>query len=266
MDNLSRIESALRDLRSSVDGLRTEHRRLIYALAAPLGSHRVSQLKGLLDAAITIVGGSRFVRPVGRLRAGWPHGHCGILLFRRVGRDSGLIITAAHCGPSGGSSLPTTVALPVTNVADLAGAQIINGVFDEYPGYLRGGTHDIAVITLSGNSTVAPVALAATAEIQQATEVTLAGFGDTDVNGTTGWGVKRFVTVPIDFLQGGVSDQPGNSVANLDFDKSLEFVVGAASTGACFGQQRRTRLHYGRRSPQSGGDRVAVTANSVAGL
>lgn len=145
-----------------------------------------------------------------------------------------LVLTAAHCGPPV-STLPTQVALDLRNLKDVDASKIRNGDFEPYPGYVADGPHDIAAMVLTEDAPVAPVDLASTAELLAAEQVTLAGFGDNNAAGTTGFGVKRRVTVPIRFLRGAASDRPENPMARLAFDKDLEFVAGVDGAGACLG-------------------------------
>lgn len=197
---------------------------------------RVAKARTLIDFAITIVGGEN--APAGQFDECAAVGRTDIAGFYCSGvlaASSRLVITAAHCGPDGHSTLPDAVVLRATNLSNIADAEVIAGTFNDYPGYILGGPHDIAVLALAQSSTVNPVNLATTQEMQAATEVILAGFGDDDLTGTAGQGVKRFVKVPIQFLLGGVSDKPSNQMGKLHFDKELEFVAGAAAAGACIG-------------------------------
>jgi secreted trypsin-like serine protease len=152
----------------------------------------------------------------------------GVLALNRT-----LVITAAHCGPAGFSSLPNRAALRVTNLSRLANAELLDGDFKSHPQYVLGGAYDIAVLILRKNAKTPPVSLATTAELQAATEVTIVGFGNDNLGGTSGFGIQHFVTVPIQYLSGGATNR--SLAGNIEFDEDLEFVAGTRTAGACFG-------------------------------
>ena len=107
-----------------------------------------------------------------------------------------LVLTAAHCfDPSHPANV---VALNAEDQDDLSHAEL-RGVrrMVRHPQYPQTGLHDIAVMVLGRDATVAPVRLAVAEELSQAQETTLVGFGNDDVLSTRGFGIKREVTVPI---------------------------------------------------------------------
>jgi endonuclease G len=99
-----------------------------------------------------------------------------------------------------------------------------------HPLYLSTGAHDISVMILRRRARVAPVRLATAAEIEQAQETTLVGFGNDDILSTRGFGIKREVTVPI--LQTAGED---DLETELGFDQDLEFVAGGEGFDSCNG-------------------------------
>ncbi len=144
-----------------------------------------------------------------------------------------LVLTAAHCFDP--SQPANVVALNAEDQDDLRNAEL-RGVrrMVRHPQYPQTGLHDIAVIVLRRESTVAPVRLALADEFLQAQETTLVGFGNDDVLSTRGFGIKREVTVPIlrPGANGGNADE---TEQELGFDSDLEFVAGGAGFDSCNG-------------------------------
>jgi endonuclease G len=236
-----RLQAELRALRAELKQLGTQHQRLArvfltYISQAHLDRpERIAKAQELAELGITIVGGEpadpgQFdeCAAIGRTDI------AGLYASGVLAVSPRLVLTAAHCGPPV-STLPTTVALRIQDTSKLAGGEVLPGDFTGYPGYVEGGPHDIGVMVLPQGAQTPFVNLATTAEMQAATEVILVGFGDDDAAATSGGGIKRYVSVPIQFLKGGPSDTPGNPMAKLGFDKDLEFVAGLDGAGVCIG-------------------------------
>ena len=239
----SRLYAEMKTLRAKLERVEVSNRELAKLFLTYMDEvgldrpERVKRAKLLADMGITIIGGratreGQFAEctAVGRLDI------AGFFASGVLAMSPHLVVTAARCSPPV-STLPTRVALGIEDTTDLGAGQVLPGDFNGYPGYVVGGPHDIAVMVLAegAKKSIPPVDLATTAELEAAREVTLVGFGDVDAAGTTGAGVKRWVTVPIQFLRGGASDKPGNPMAKLDFDKDLEFAAGVNGAGACVG-------------------------------
>lgn len=242
MDDKQRLETEVRALRSDLERLGAQHQQLARVFLTYISQayldrpERIAKARELAQLGITIVGGEdadpgQFdeCAAIGRTDI------AGLYASGVLAVSPRLVLTAAHCGPPV-STLPTTVALRIQNTSSLAGGEVLPGDFTGYPGYVEGGPHDIGVMVLPlGGAQTPYVNLATTTEMQAAIEVILVGFGDNDAAGTSGGGVKRYVSVPIQFLQGGPSDAAGNPMAKLDFDKNLEFVAGLNGAGVCIG-------------------------------
>jgi secreted trypsin-like serine protease len=235
-ERLDRLETELKALRSSHQLLSEQVAGFIAsALAAVEPGERRSAMRDQLMTTLDIVGGQEAGEnelqdccAVGRTDiAGWSAS--GVLTHPR------LVLTAAHCGPLGGHPVPTHVAIPVTNLMNLRPDQKVPGTFHGNEGY-KGREHDLAVMGFDHDIDVPTVARATTLEMQAATRVLVAGFGDTDPAGRKGFGIKRYVEAPICFLEGGAGSDDPESVKSIDFDHALEFVAGRkGGAGACFG-------------------------------
>jgi secreted trypsin-like serine protease len=232
--------SELAGLRSELANTQARQRELarllsIYMSEAGLErEERVDRARSYADLALAVVGGTS--APTGELqdcaavgRSDYVGYYCsGCLVDRR------LVVTAAHCGPPS-STVPNSVALRLDSTQDLAGADVRSALFDAHPDFVPDGPNDIAAMVLDQASAVEPVEMASTEELEAASVVLLAGFGDDAPSGGSGFGTKRQATVPIQFLAGGPSDTSSNPFRNGDFDRQLEFLVGIDGIGACFG-------------------------------
>jgi hypothetical protein len=125
-----------------------------------------------------------------------------------------VVITAAHCLPVECANrifIGEDVNVPGNGrVIEVKTAVI-------HPDYLPlKRTQDIAVLILEEDAAVAPRAIATAAVVNKATTVRLAGFGNTDVFSSGGYGRRRMVDVPV-------------ASSNPDFgaDPKTEFVAGA---------------------------------------
>ena len=100
-----------------------------------------------------------------------------------------------------------------------------------HPGYNKNGHNDLMVLLLAETvSGVVPRALASKALIDKATDGRVVGFGNTDLAGVSGYGVKRFVDLPIvsNACKGGVGDQHDRYMYGCDVNQEL--VAGRALT------------------------------------
>lgn len=143
----------------------------------------------------------------------------GVLIHPRV------VFSAAHCVKPW--SLPYAVALGATKSNDLSTAEIINCRPFRHPDYDGFSGEDFALFILHQDAETDPCPLGTTAEIECATDVTPAGFGNSDIHSTRGFGVKREVIVPI---TGGAGVGPSSA-----FDPSFEFSAGGGGYDSCNG-------------------------------
>jgi secreted trypsin-like serine protease len=146
-----------------------------------------------------------------------------------------IVVTAGHCFiPANRANI---VALNASDQNHLQASELdIVRRMSQHPHYQQ--THefsDISVIILRSASHVTPVQVASPAEMAAATETTLVGFGNDDVNSTRGFGVKRKVTVPITNIRRTPADNLGADEQALGFESDLEFVAGAPGFDTCNG-------------------------------
>lgn len=146
-----------------------------------------------------------------------------------------IVLTAGHCFiPSNRANI---VALNANDQNHLQLAELSSvRRMSQHPRYQQ--THevsDMSVIILRKASHVTPVPVASTAEMAAATQTTLVGFGNDDVNSTRGFGVKRKVTVPITNIRRAVTDNLDAAEQTLGFESDLEFVAGAPGFDSCNG-------------------------------
>ena len=132
----------------------------------------------------------------------------GVLIHPRI------VLTAAHCVS------PAKVRLNSTTRN--SGGELINVLIARrHPNFNSAtGFFDIRVLVLQHASSVLPAPIAAAADLMNAGETTLVGFGRSEF----GTGVKRVVTVNID-------PNPDVDV----FDPEREFVAGGDGQGTCDG-------------------------------
>jgi endonuclease G len=152
-----------------------------------------------------------------------------------------LVLTAGHCNiPPPGERVPaiTTVGLNLTSKDDIGADAELVRVRRKYthPGYLESQqVHDITVLVLAKDAVTRPVAIATTAELAAAAGVTLVGFGNTDLNSTVGFGVKREVSVGFDALRTRKDQDLAADENKYGFDSQLEFVAGGGGRDSCNG-------------------------------
>ena len=146
-----------------------------------------------------------------------------------------IIVTAGHCFIPTNRANVVALNAPDQNHLQTAELDTVKRMVQN-PRYQQ--THqfsDLSVIILRTASRVAPVKLASTAELVAATEVTLVGYGNDDVNSTRGFGVKRMVKVPISNLKRAATDDLSEAEHELGFDADLEFTAGAPGFDSCNG-------------------------------
>lgn len=158
----------------------------------------------------------------------------GVLVHPRI------VLTAAHCHQPNDPRFPSKANVVALNCEDkdrLGAAEIVSArrtrVHPKYPSL--NPLHDIAVLVLRKNANVAPVGIASTDEINASTRTTLVGFGNSDVNATRGFGLKREVEVNITDIRRTAADDLDAAEDRLDFESDLEFVAGGNGFDSCNG-------------------------------
>jgi endonuclease G len=90
--------------------------------------------------------------------------------------------------------------------------------------------NDIAVLILPTPARTVPLPMATTQEVTDALETTLVGFGNNDFGSTSGFGLKRQVSVAI--------DRPADvnaAEARLGYESDVEFTAGGNGRDTCNG-------------------------------
>lgn len=147
-----------------------------------------------------------------------------------------IVLSAAHCYiPT--IFIPNIVALKSENKDNLRDAEIVavhkTRIHPDYSSIQR--FNDILVLILETESKVAPVAIASTNEINEATKTTLVGFGKTDPNASQGFGIKREVEVDITHIRRTPMDDLNDAERWLNFESDIEFVAGGDGFDTCRG-------------------------------
>ncbi len=125
-----------------------------------------------------------------------------------------VVVTAGHCVKG---ECASRVFIGEDVEAQQAGTVISVKQAVSHPDYLPPNpTHDIAILILSKDAGGEPRAIASSKALKAATSVRLAGYGNTDVHSSGGYGRRRMVDVPL------ASADPRYG-ADLD----TEFVAGA---------------------------------------
>ncbi len=125
-----------------------------------------------------------------------------------------VVVTAGHCVRGG---CATRVFLGQDVDDPDAGKVVQVEEAQAHPDYRPPNpTHDLSVLILDEDATVAPRAIAADGMLAAAATVRLAGFGNTDVFSSGGYGRRRMVDVPL------ASNDPV-----FGADSETEFVAGA---------------------------------------
>jgi len=153
----------------------------------------------------------------------------GVLIHPRI------VLTAGHCFIP--SNRANRIALNASDQNHLQLAELTTvRRMSQHPRYQQTQEFsDMSVIILRTASHVAPVPVASAAEMAAATQTTLVGFGNDDVNSTRGFGVKRKVTVPITQIRRAPADNLDAAEQALGFESDLEFVAGAPGFDTCNG-------------------------------
>jgi secreted trypsin-like serine protease len=230
------------DARVAYERLSRKHEQLAALMARYMSqagmerAERVAKAASMASEAERIVGGVTTTDfpeccLVGRKNpngtVGW---FCsGALIHPRI------VLTAGHCFiPSNRANM---IALNASDQNHLEQSELLTvRRMSQHPRYQQ--THefsDMSVIILRTPSHVTPVAVASTAEMTAATQTTLVGFGNDDVNSTRGFGIKRKVTVPITNIRRAATENLDAAEQALGFESDLEFVAGAPGFDTCNG-------------------------------
>ena len=90
--------------------------------------------------------------------------------------------------------------------------------------------NDIAILILPSPAVVRPVEMATKQEIDAALEATLVGFGNNNLSASSGFGLKREVSVPTDR-----HTDINEAEARLGFESDVEFTAGGKGKDTCTG-------------------------------
>jgi endonuclease G len=147
-----------------------------------------------------------------------------------------IVLTAGHCFDPAEGLVPNRVALSCVDMNRLSNAEIVAAkACVQHPSYPSTGLNDIAVIVLRQDARTRPVRVASTAELAQAQEATLVGFGNSDFKSTRGFGRKREVDVEITHLRRAAGDDLDEAEQQLGFESDLEFTAGGEGFDSCEG-------------------------------
>ena len=217
------------DAEKSYDQLSQKYTQLVDLTAAYMSeaglkrSLRVENAAGLEEALIRIVGG----RPTNLFPECCLIGNSERFFCTGVLVNPRIVLTAAHCQRSGitrvglncvSSSDPAMEAIEVQRIA----------VHREYHRSTK--INDIAVLILPKPAQTQPVPMASTHDLKLSRESTLVGFGNNNFSGTSGFGLKREVSVPID-----VHSDINDAEARLGFESDVEYTAGGNGKDTCNG-------------------------------
>lgn len=128
------------------------------------------------------------------------------------------VVTAGHCYET--CATRVFVGPDITKVGEVVAVR--RAV--RHPGYGTAGHNDLTVLELDRPvSGVTPAPLATAEAIANATYVRVVGYGTTNAYGTTGYGKRRMVDVPI----ASTNCRPEDVGKKYGCDADLEFVAGA---------------------------------------
>jgi len=152
----------------------------------------------------------------------------GVLVHPRI------VLTAGHCFPEHRSAV---VALGASDQNQLQSAELIDVLrIQVHPKYLETRrVADVTVLVLKVPANTPPVAIATTDEIASALRTRLVGFGNSDVNSTRGFGIKREVDVDLLSVRRAAGDQLEEAEASYGYEADLEFVAGGQGYDTCNG-------------------------------
>ena len=95
-----------------------------------------------------------------------------------------------------------------------------------HPQYHKSDNNDVMILLLEASVPVAPRALATKAQIDKATDGRVVGFGHSDALGSSGYGIKRQVDVPIASSSCRGKAQGQTDTMTYGCDPALEIVAG----------------------------------------
>jgi secreted trypsin-like serine protease len=142
-----------------------------------------------------------------------------------------VVVTAGHC-----AAFATRVFVGRDTSKKGKVVSVANAV--RHPSYNHNGHNDLMVLVLSeAIAGVAPRALAGKALIDKATDGRIVGFGNSDPSGTSGYGIKRFVDVPIvsNACRGGVGTQQDKYMYGCDAGRELVAGRALSERDSCTG-------------------------------
>jgi endonuclease G len=153
----------------------------------------------------------------------------GVLVHPRI------VLTAGHCfNPDHRINV---VALGASNQNQLGNAELVDVMRAHvHPTYRETRRiADVTVLVLRAPAQTAPVAIASTDEIASALRTRLVGFGNSDVNSTRGFGIKREVDVDIISLRRKETDKLDADEASYGYESDIELVAGGEGFDTCNG-------------------------------
>lgn len=200
------------------------------------GFQEGTQSDGLLEKLNWIIGGKEAAEGaypecclVGYLKGNSFHWTCtGILIANNA------VLTAGHCFYQ---DVKYEVALKANSMDRLSKAERISvrkAIL--HPDYNE-NTHfnDLSILILEHAAKTAPANLASREELNSALEVRLVGFGNTDPLGTTGFGIKREVSIPIKSIRTSPGQDLQQQEYQYGFESDIEFVAGGEGYDSCTG-------------------------------